>query len=242
MFPWCLSLRKGDRGAQCPIGRHVVNEKAEVARGAGVPAHEQVYRDLRELVLFGALAPGEAVTIQGIVDRLGVGMTPVREALRRLTAEHALVSLTNRRIAVPVLDAAAVDDLTEARLAIEPRLAARAAERVSAEAIADLQVIDGRLDAGIARGDVETYLRENFAFHRVLNAQAQAPILASLTESLWLRFGPSLRVVCGQEGTRSLRDLHKELLAALEAGDPQAAAEAIAGDVRQGMDMIAAAV
>ena len=76
---------------------------------AGLPAHEVVYRDLRDLVLFGDLAPGEPVTIQGLVTRLGVGMTPVREALRRLTAEGALESLGNRRIQVPVLDADAVE-------------------------------------------------------------------------------------------------------------------------------------
>ncbi|MEQ5869380.1 GntR family transcriptional regulator [Sagittula sp. NFXS13] len=213
-----------------------------VTVGAGVPVHEQVYRDLRELVLFGVLAPGEPVTIQGVVDRLGAGMTPVREALRRLTAEGALESLGNRRIVVPVLDAPAVEDLTEARLAIEPRLAARAAERVTAQAVADLRKIDARLDRGIARGDVETYLRENHAFHAALNSWAAAPILTSLTESLWLRFGPSLRVVCGQEGTRALRDLHKELLEALHDGDAEAASSAISGDVRQGMEMIAAAV
>lgn len=210
--------------------------------GAGAPVHEQVYRALREMVLFGALAPGEAVTIQGIVERLDAGMTPVREALRRLTAEGALESLGNRRIAVPMLDRAAVEDLTEARLAIEPRLAARAAQRVTPAAVADLRAIDARLDVGITRGDVEAYLRENHAFHAALNAQASAPVLTSLTESLWLRFGPSLRVVCGQVGTRALRDMHKEVLAALEAGDPAAAAEAVAGDVRQGMEMIADAL
>lgn len=220
----------------------MVKHEAERGTGAGVPVHEQVYRDLRDLVLFGVLAPGEPVTIQGVVDRLGAGMTPVREALRRLTAEGALDSLGNRRIMVPVLDADAVEDLTEARLAIEPRLAARAAERITPDQIAVLREIDSRLDRGIARGDVEVYLRENHAFHAALNAQAAAPVLTSLTESLWLRFGPSLRVVCGQEGTRSMRDLHKELLDALEARDAAAAAEAVAGDVRQGMEMIAAAV
>lgn len=226
----------------CAKEWQTVKDRAEEGAGAGIPAHEQVYRALRDLVLFGALAPGEAVTIQGIVERLGAGMTPVREALRRLTAEGALEAQGNRRIMVPVLDAAAVEDLTEARLAVEPRLAARAAQRATPEAIAALREIDARLDRGIARGDVETYLRENHAFHAALNALAAAPILTSLTESLWLRFGPSLRVVCGQEGTRSLRDLHKELLLALEAGDAQAAAEAITGDVLQGMEMIAAAV
>ena len=49
--------------------------------GAGVPAHQVIYGQLRELVLFGEIAPGDAVTIQGLCTRLGAGMTPVREGM-----------------------------------------------------------------------------------------------------------------------------------------------------------------
>ncbi|MBY6114248.1 GntR family transcriptional regulator [Mameliella alba] len=216
-----------------------MTENAAEERGqAGLPAHEQVYRNLREAVLFGALAPGEPVTIQGVVERLGAGMTPVREAIRRLTAEGALQALGNRRIQVPVLCSETVEDLTEARLALEPRLAFRAAERAQTEDIAQIAAIDARLDKAILRGDIEGYLRENHAFHAALNEVARAPVMQALTESLWLRFGPSLRVVCGQMGTRHLPDCHKDLIKALDRRDGAAAARAIEQDVAQGMEMI----
>ena len=221
---------------------HAVTQARESTTAAGLPAHEVLYRALRDMVLFGALAPGDPVTIQGLVDRMGAGMTPVREALRRLTAEGALESMGNRRICVPVLDAAAIDDLTEARLAIEPRLAMRAAQRIANPAIDALKTIDARLDRAITRGDVEAYLRENYAFHASLNAQAEAPVLSSLTNTLWLRFGPSLRVVCGQEGTHALRDLHKEMIIALDRNDPDMAAQAIEEDIHQGMTLIRQAI
>ncbi|MEE3072583.1 MAG: GntR family transcriptional regulator, partial [Pseudomonadota bacterium] len=51
-----------------------------------VPAHQIAYQTLREKILFGELAPGQAVTILGLTEQLGAGMTPVREAIRRLTA------------------------------------------------------------------------------------------------------------------------------------------------------------
>ena len=65
------------------------DEGTGVAPGAEPrqPAHERIYRQLRDLVLYGDLAPGQAVTIQGLTARLGAGMTPVREAIRRLIAE-----------------------------------------------------------------------------------------------------------------------------------------------------------
>lgn len=205
---------------------------------AGLPAHEVVYRVLRDQVMFGELEPGQPVTIQGLTARLDAGMTPVREALRRLTSEGALAFMGNRRIVVPDLDMAALDQLALARRALEPELAARACARIGAEQVADLTQIDTRLDAAIQRGDVRQYLVENHRFHAELNAIADAPILTGMVEQLWLRFGPSLRVVCGQIGTMNLPDRHKDLLAALATNDPDAAATAMEADVMQGMDQI----
>lgn len=210
--------------------------------GAGLPAHEVVYRALRARVLYGEFEPGQAVTIQGIVGDLGAGMTPVREALRRLMAEGALEFRGNRRISVPVLGASDVKQLLYARRALEPELARLACRSITAEDIAALEQIDTALDEAIRRGNVHGYLVENHRFHTRLNACAGAPILTGLVEELWLRFGPSLRVVCGQFGTRNLPDLHKDLISALKTGDCEAAAAAITGDLEQGMEMVAQAV
>ncbi|MDD9746498.1 MULTISPECIES: GntR family transcriptional regulator [Marinovum] len=204
----------------------------------GLPAHERVYRQLRALLLFGEMPPGAPITIQGLTARLDAGMTPVREAIRRLTAEGALTFQGNRRVCVPRLDAGALSELIHARVAIEPELARRACGFATAEDIADLRAIDDRLDAAIDSGDVRGYLEENYRFHAGLNALAGAPILLDLAEGLWLRFGPSLRVVCGRYGTQSLPDQHKAILAALAAGDTEAVARAMEDDVRQGMEHI----
>ncbi|MFY0620100.1 MAG: GntR family transcriptional regulator [Pelagimonas sp.] len=219
-----------------------MNSEAPEPTKAGLPAHEQVYRDLRDAILFGELEPGEPVTIQGLVARLEAGMTPVREALRRLTAEGALNAMGNRRIVVPVLDVDAVDELSAARQALEPLLARRAATRVTPDDVAELTSIDDRLDHAIERGDVGTYLQENHAFHAKLNQVAEAPILTAMVDGLWLRFGPSLRIVCGQMGTRNLPDRHKDMLVALAKGDADATARAMADDVTQGMDLVRQAV
>lgn len=66
-----------------------------------LPDHERAYRALREMVLHGELSPGQPVTIQGLVEALGLGMTPVREAIRRLTSQGALMFKGNRRVEVP---------------------------------------------------------------------------------------------------------------------------------------------
>ncbi|MBR9841794.1 MAG: GntR family transcriptional regulator [Rhodobacteraceae bacterium] len=203
-----------------------------------IPVHQQVYEDLRTRILFGELAPGQPVTIQGLVETLGAGMTPVREAIRRLTSEGALEFQGNRRVSVPTPDADCIEELIFARQALEPELALRATKKASAEDIDALEEIDTALDVAIARGDVGAYLHLNYAFHSKLYAIAEAPILTAIVDRLWLRFGPSLRVVCGRMGTQNLPDKHKETLTALRAKDGRAAAIAIRDDVVQGMEQV----
>ncbi|MDH5797807.1 MAG: GntR family transcriptional regulator, partial [Paracoccaceae bacterium] len=70
------------------------------------------------MILFGDLAPGQAVTIKGLCEDVGAGMTPVREAIRRLTAEGALDFLGNRRVCVPELTLSQLDELAFARCSV----------------------------------------------------------------------------------------------------------------------------
>ena len=203
-----------------------------------VPSHEVTYCRLRDMILFGQLAPGQAVTIQGLAAMLDAGMTPVREAIRRLTAEGALALQGNRRVLVPVLTRSQIDELAFARMTIEPKIASMAAARLSASDIAALARIDDEIDAAIAAGDVNAYLRGNFRFHFALYERADAPILVAMTHTLWLRFGPSLRVVCGRFGTLNLPDRHDEALAAMRAGDADALARAVEDDIAQGVEQI----
>ena len=208
-----------------------------------LPAHQIAYARLRDMVLFGDLAPGAAVTIEGLVGHLGLGMTPVREAIRRLIAEGALQLLGNRRVCVPRLDLRALEDLGYMRKAVETRLAVQALASCDDAVLAELRAIDARLDRAILRADTPGYLRENHGFHFTLYARAGAQVLEAVAASLWLRFGPSLCVVClGKEKAGGLTsrqaDNHKRALAAIAAGDEAALTDAIAADIAQGVSNI----
>jgi len=207
-----------------------------------MPAHQMVYEKLRVMILFGDLAPGQAVTIQGLTTELGAGMTPVREAIRRLIAEGALTHQGNRRVSVALLTAVCVDELGFMRKTLEPELTRRATTRMTDAGLDALRTSDADLNAAITRGDVGAYLTHNYRFHTQIYALAQAPIMAATVDRLWLRFGPSLRVVCGRFGTLNLPDKHMDLLAAFARKDASAAAKAMTEDVTQGMKQIRAAL
>ncbi|MEW9918067.1 GntR family transcriptional regulator [Marimonas sp. MJW-29] len=212
------------------------------AEAGKTPAHQLVYEKLRAMILFGDLAPGQAVTIQGLTAELGAGMTPVREALRRLIAEGALTLQGNRRVSVPVLTPECVDELCFMRKTLETELTRRATSRIGDAQLKAITACDNDLNTAIARGDIGGYLTHNYRFHAMIYDCAQAAIMSATVDRLWLRFGPSLRVVCGRFGTSNLPDRHRDLLDAFAQGDADAAAMAMMGDVEQGMRQIEAAL
>lgn len=203
-----------------------------------LPEHLGVYQRIRNLILFGTLVPGQAVTIQGLTDLIGAGMTPVREAIRRLTAEGALEAGGNRRVRVPEITREKIEEISFVRLSVEPRLTELAARRMTDTCLDDLTAFDAEVDRAIASGDIERYLEYNYRFHFRLYEQADAAILGKIASSLWLQVGPSLRIVCGRYGTANLPDKHSEALAALREGDGVGAAQAIADDIRQGLGQV----
>ena len=205
-----------------------------------IPTHEVIYARLRDMILFGVLEPGQPVTIQGLTADLDAGMTPVREAIRRLAAEGALLPQGNRRVTVPRLTAGILEQLAFARLTLEPKLAEMAL--VMPALIGRLTAIDARVDAAILADDVQGYLENNHAFHFALYEAAGAGVVLDMARSLWLRFGPSLRVVSAKSGATALPDAHKEALAAMRAGDMSALAQAMHRDIAQGVEQVRAAL
>jgi len=203
-----------------------------------IPTHEVTYARLRDMILFGAMAPGQAVTIQGLITDLGAGMTPVREAIRRLTAEGALMPQGNRRVTVPHLTDSLLDQVAFARLTIEPRLAEMACAQLTPAIIDRLEALDGAVDQAIRAGAVGDYLESNHAFHFALYDLSGAAVLVDMARSLWLRFGPSLRVVCASAADLGLPDRHVEAIAAMRAGDAKALAAAMGRDIAQGVDQV----
>ena len=137
--------------------------------GTKLPEHEKAYRTLRNMILFGELAPGQPVTIQGLVADLNLGMTPVREAIRRLTSQGALVFKGNRRVSVPVLGAKEWDQIALVRLTVEPELSMLAIDNMSEKDIEGMSEIDALLNKAIAKGDVRGYLECNTLLHKKLN-------------------------------------------------------------------------
>lgn len=206
--------------------------------------HDRVYEAIRQALITGRIAPGKGVSLRSLAAELSVSPMPVRDAVRRLVAERALaINPANKRLSVPSLTADRLEQLSLARLWVEPELAARAAGNADASLVRQLQAIDADVDEALRLGDVDRYMTANHAFHFALYERAGADVLLSMAGGLWLQVGPFMRVVFGRVGANDLAaDRHAEAIAALKANDADGARRAIAADLSEGMDKMRAAV
>ena len=78
--------------------------------------HERVYSQIRDAFTSGLVVPGQRIVIRKFAHSLGTSMMPVRDALRRLEAENALVALTGRNLTVPTLTSRDYEELCRIRV------------------------------------------------------------------------------------------------------------------------------
>jgi DNA-binding GntR family transcriptional regulator len=200
--------------------------------------HNQVYTALANALMQGKIPPLKSVSLRALANALNVSPMPVREAVHRLIAEKALeLQPSNKRLRVPQLDFERLEQLTVARLWVEPELAKRAAGRSTRATITRLRDDDANLMHALENGDVAAYMQANQDFHFTIYGAADADLFYDMARTLWLQAGPFMRVVFGKLGTVHLpKDHHQDLIVALENGDAQAA------DIHEGMALMVTAL
>src|SRR5688500_16434787 len=81
--------------------------------------NEEVYQQLKQALMTGRIAPGSTMTIRSLAASFGISPMPVREALRRLVAEHVLVLLPNRSVSLPIITRERFREITRIRTSLE---------------------------------------------------------------------------------------------------------------------------
>lgn len=197
-----------------------------------------VYAELRQRLVTGRMSPGHELSTRSIAAELGVSQTPVRDALSRLAAEGAVSIRSKRRVRVPPMTPERFDDLLACRLMLEPEAAVLALPSLTAHHVTALREADAALDTAILQGDADGYMTANHRFHFTLYRAAARATHAQLIETVWLQFGPFMRVVYGRIGNTKLHDSHQDAINAVVAKDADALRAAIAHDIADGMHLI----
>jgi DNA-binding GntR family transcriptional regulator len=199
---------------------------------------EQVKDRILQWILEGELAPGSRIIETRVAKELGVSQAPVREALRDLTTLGVVEMKPYRGASVRQPSKTDLVEAMEVRGELEALAARTAATRITEECLSELRKLIGDMHQLAQAGDTHAHAQKNTEFHEtVLRASGNATLLRT-----WSMLEPYARtyvtaMVPGMD-LIWLGDRHKDILEALEAGDPDRAAETMRHHAREAETLV----
>jgi DNA-binding GntR family transcriptional regulator len=193
----------------------------------GLSLTEQAYRALEEQIVTLRIPPGTVVSEAILGARLGIGRTPIREALWRLARERLVTIIPHRGIIVSEIDIKLQLRLLELRREVERLVASRAAKRATSSERQRLDEIAAGMEAAAAANDDTAFVRLDREFNELTVAAARnefASSAMSLVHGLSRRFW-YLHYKEAADMPLAAR-LHAEVARAIARGDGQAAGRA----------------
>jgi DNA-binding GntR family transcriptional regulator len=193
----------------------------ELDSSAPTSLADKAYVAIRDRLIMLAIRPGDPIDDDALAQDLGVGRTPVREALKRLEVDRLVVSYPRRGTFATGMDISDLAHISEIRAQLEPLAARRAAERSARSTPPELDELAEHIAAlDVARADRTELMRWDLAVHRAIYHAAGNPHL----EDVLIRYDNlATRIHCLFLDRLTTVDVHVrehvELLRAIAAGD-----------------------
>ncbi|WP_043644157.1 GntR family transcriptional regulator [Caenispirillum salinarum] len=193
---------------------------------------DQLRRALEEDIFAGTLKPGDRLDEQSLAHRFEVSRTPVREALRQLSASGLVEVRPRQGAVVSVITLPRLVEMFEVMAELEAMCARLAARRMSDKERADLKRFVDECEDFEKKTDLEGYYAANKVFHDAIYDGSHNEVLADMTRSLHRRTAPYRRHQLNRPGriSESLSE-HKEVVDAILAYDADQAGRLMARHV-----------
>ncbi len=186
------------------------------------PVAAKAYRALERMIVTLELAPGSVATEGTLILRLGLGRTPVREAIQRLAWEGLIEVRPRAGLAIAPLNAADWVRVIEARQGVEIVLARSAARFVTRQAAARFHDAALAMQKAVIATDVVAFLEADKGLDEAMAEAADNPFAARLAAPLqthsrrfWFRYR-------AETGLAEAAEHHVELIRASLDGDEAA--------------------
>ena len=189
--------------------------------------NEEADRRLEELIVTLELEPGSVVSEKMLSGRIGIGTTPIREALQRLAREHLVQILPRRGVIVTAIDVGRQLQVLETRRELDRLIARAAASRSTEIDRTQMAEVATHMERAIAKGDIREFLQQDNALNLLAARAARNDIAASTVATLHSvsrRFWFFHQRGHGQ-AARTMK-LHVELARAIASGKGKVAGEA----------------
>ena len=192
---------------------------------------DHISDELRQMIIEGALGPGEQLGEARIAEQLGVSRAPVREALQQLVQQKLLVAARNKGVSVVTFSAADIWEIYDARCAIESHAAVRILDGgpgSRARTTDELRAALGSLRTAVKRHDHRQISAADLDFHKTLVASAGNSRLVDAYDILSAQALACInRLEIALPSGEEVIDDHEILIAAIARGDREAIIKAI---------------
>jgi DNA-binding GntR family transcriptional regulator len=185
---------------------------------------EAALAELRDSILAGELAPGAPLRLEELAERLGMSISPVREAVRRLESLGLAVHVPHRGARVSELALDDLRDTYEVRLVLEPLAVRRAAGRFAAQDAATARARLADYAGAHERGDIGAARAAHTAFHFALYSAAGSEWLLRLIRPAWENCERYRAISLQRRSVPDVEREHERILAACVRHDPERAA------------------
>jgi DNA-binding GntR family transcriptional regulator len=203
---------------------------------------DQVYFDLRSRILSGQIAQGERIVEASIAKSLGISRAPIREAVNRLTEAGLLESRTHYGTSVIEMSTEKIRELYAVRNAVEALAIRAVTEHHTSEDIKSLRDLITRMSEFAGNGDLPGLVDAELEFHEALWRMAKNPYIEKVAGLLFDHLRLALTI--DNAGYKNLMDVaqeHEPLVLAIERGDPDKAAAALAEHIMTSLQAHASA-
>lgn len=146
---------------------------------------DRAYTELKRLIVETELAPGVLLEERDLMERLGVGRTPLREAIQRLTRDNLIESVPHRGYFVTRVTFSDARHAFELRLVIEVFAAGVAARRATARDLRQFDDLLAEIRAGLDTEDRRWHLDIDRRVHLVVASATGNPYLRQTVEDLF---------------------------------------------------------
>lgn len=181
---------------------------------------------LRDAIQSGRYLPGQQLRQTQLVADLGVGSTPVREAVLELLARGVLVQESHHSVRVAELDLPRLRNVYRVRCLLETEAAQLGTAKLSEAGFAAMKTQLRRMEAGKRAGNAAEAARADLEFRRTLYAAADNPILLDFIDQAWLSFPFSILYGIPGRLAQSIRE-HHQILEAVGRHDPTEAGSCV---------------
>lgn len=178
----------------------------------------QVYDYLQKQMRIGALEPGASISVNTMIQELGISRTPLREALLLLQEQGFVSILPQRGVKINALSLDDVKDIYEILGGIESRVVLSVFHKIGENEIQQMNQLNSEIEGWLVKEDIIKHNQANIAFHNVFLDLSENHRLLRYVKNLKMQLYDFPRRNFGKQWNSKNLQEHREFVKLIQKG------------------------